>query len=365
MQNYPIRQIVITLIAALFAATAVGGLEVSAQGPEVVFVTSPGEGETVSDIITVTGAVDFWDFQKYDLFLKTGDSLVWGATGYAPVINGNLARLDTKIFVDGTYQVLIRLVRNDSNYTEFAGPMITIANNLGAPLPHPEIDSSLLYPPLSNKAIIRIRNCSGRNIEFDYVGITGGCSHDNLWIMAKTEDMPLCTTEDALVNPCTYRGTAVGEGEERGATYELVADGGKIYTAEYAGEGRLFLNEIPGDERAETDTGGQINLADETRFQNPPEPLMMAGDEQAEAAPAEAAMAPAPTPAPAATEAPAAAAPAEESTGQPEGETQAVLPESGQAAQELSSSFVISAVGLLLLMLVGGVVAVRKGKEQV
>jgi hypothetical protein len=268
MNNHSARYLVISVVAVAFVLVAVSGAMVSAQGPgETVFVTTPADEDTVSGIITVTGAVDFLDFWRYELFLKTGDQMVWAATVYAPVINGNLALLDTKAFMDGTYQIVIRLVRSDSNYTDFAGPTFTIANNLGAPLPFPEVESSYLYPPVSGAAVARIRNCSGKTLEFDYVGDTGGCSADDLWIMAKPQESPLCVSVDVLLLPCRYRGTAVGMGEERGVTYEFEAVPGKAYIIEFAGDAKLFINETDGDERASTDTGHLIDLANPDRFQ--------------------------------------------------------------------------------------------------
>ncbi len=230
------------------------------------------------------------------------------------------------------------MVRSDSNYTEFAGPTITIANELGAPLPHPEIESSYLYPPLSGAAIARVKNCSGLALEFDYVGDTGGCSADDLWIMSKPQDSPICTSVDVLLLPCNYRGTAVGMGEERGVTYEFEAVPGKAYIIEFAGNAKLFINETEGDERASTDTGHLVDLSNPDRFQNVAQVAVeSAGQAEGAAAPA--------------------------ASGSEEAETQTVLPVSGQAATEANVSFIITGAALLVLMLAGGLVAVRRGKR--
>jgi hypothetical protein len=129
MKFHPLRYL-LAVVVILFLFALGNRVSAFAQGDELVYITSPTDGATVAGIITVTGAVDFPDFLKYELFLKTGDELIWGATVYAPVINGNLARLDTKTFADGVYQIIIRKVGRDSNYTEFLGPTLVIENNL-------------------------------------------------------------------------------------------------------------------------------------------------------------------------------------------------------------------------------------------
>jgi hypothetical protein len=191
---------------------------------------------------------------------------------------------------------------------------------------------------VSGAAVARIRNCSGKTLEFDYVGDTGGCSADDLWIMAKPQESPLCVSVDVLLLPCRYRGTAVGMGEERGVTYEFEAVPGKAYIIEFAGDAKLFINETDGDERASTDTGHLIDLANPDRFQTVSQ-LAVESTGQAEVVAA-----------PAASDS--------EVT-----ETQEVLPVSGQATNEANISFIISAATLIVLMIAGGLVAIRRGKR--
>lgn len=318
---------------------------VLAQQGETVYLTGPTAGETVSGLITVTGAVDFADFQKYELFLKTGEQLVWAATVYAPVINGDLAFLDTRTFPDGAYQLVVRMVRNTSNYTEFMGPTFYIENNLGAPLAHPEIESSPLYPPVSG-AVARVRNCSGNNLEFDYHSPTGFCSGGNLQILPKAETSSVCPYQDILLIPCEYRGTAAGQGEPRGAGYSFVAEAGKIYEVNYPGGGVVYIAEAEGNERAATDVGG-LAPGDPARLQPVP------AAEAARMAETAAAVEQAPAPADVSTSAPAVAAPSAPA------KTDTMLPESGQASQS-QTAFVVVAAGLILLLVVGGVVAARR-----
>jgi|GEM_PF-1388762 len=366
MKYYAARhRYLITTLVVLLLLVAVNGATVFAQeleppAPhlETVAITSPAEGETISGIITVTGTVDFPDFVKYELFLKTGDQLLWGATVYAPVINGNLAFLDTKAFADGTYQIVTRQVKSDSNYDDFLGPMITIDNGLGSPQ-EPEVESSPLYSPVAG-TLLRVRNCSGFNMEFDYVSPQGFCSFDNLWIMPKLQDMPLCTTVDILLIPdCEYRGTVGAEDDKaRGSRYEFQAELGDIWELNYPGGDRIFLNKIKGDARAETDTGG-LDLKDPMRIES----LMNVSGRPVPDAPIS--VAPLPAPVPAAT----AAAPEEQpapaptdSSSEPAEEPESLLPVSG-AAHETTMPFAVVATGLILLMVVGGLVAIYRGKQ--
>lgn len=329
MTKYQFRRwFMAALLAGLVLLVPQYGTQAWAQEEGTTYITSPADGETVSGLITVTGAADFDDFLKYEVLLKSGDDRAWAATVYAPVVNGNLARIDTRTYLDGVYQLVIRQVNSDSNYTDYVGPTINIQNGLGAPLPHPEIESSFLYAP-EGAALARVKNCSGRNMEFDYIG-EGSCSAGNLWIMPKEQDSPVCTSVDILLQPCEYRGTAVGEGETRGVSYSFVAEAGKIYQLDFPGGDRLFIGEIPGDERASTDTGG-------TPRDNP-----------------------------AVAQPPATAQPTQAQTTKAGGSSSAsaapqpdVLPVSGQG-QVSNLAFITAAVSLILLLIVGGVLAVRK-----
>ncbi len=354
MTSYPARYIVMTVVIAALLAVTINGAVVLAQEPETLFVMNPAEDETVSGVITLTGATDFLDFLKADIFLKSGDNMIWAATVHAPVINGNLARLDTRTFEDGDYQVIIRKVTSDSNYTDFEGPAFTIFNNLGAPLAHAAEEANFLYPPLSH-GLARIKNCTGLDIKFDYEGL-GNCSADNLELKAKAQDNPLCPYVDVTLIPCEYRGTVVGLGEERAATYGIEVEAGNVYEFDYAGNGRLFINTTKGDARIGTDTGG-LPLTDPARLQ----PVMEPAAEEA----IEAAMAPAEEGATAepAKETPAEVVAAPTPSDSESADTQMVLPVSGQAASEINVTYIIAAAGLILLMVVGGFVAVRRGKQ--
>lgn len=367
MKNYSFKHAVVGIMVLLLVV--LGAAAALAQGGETIVVTSPAEGETVSDIVVVTGAVDFPDFLKYEVFLKAGDNSLHGATGFSPVINGNLAQLDTKTYPDGSYQLIVRAVGTDSNYTDFPGPVFTIQNDLGAPLAHGEVFQSYLYPPQSGMALLRIQNCGGYNMEFDYTSPEGFCSHGNYWIMGKPQDATLCTHEDILVAPCEYRGTAWPEdGQGRALTYSFIAEAGKVYDINYPGGGKLWINETPGDERAPTDTGG-LDPMDPERFQSVEEIEGGAGEAEA--------MMEASGEAVSATKVEATQVETTEAVETEKGEavvttektvvtaetTEVILPESGQAASPSRLPFAVAGGALILFMVVGGVVAMQRGKQ--
>ncbi len=360
MKNYSFKHAVVIILVLLLVA--LGAVAALAQGGETIVITNPAEGDTVSGIVVVTGAVDFPDFLKYEIFLKAGENSLHGATGFSPVINGNLAQLDTKTYPDGSYQLIVRAVRTDSNYTDFPGPVFTIENNLGAPVAHGEVFQSYLYPPMSGLALIRVQNCGGYNMEFDYTSPEGFCSHGNYWMMGKMQEATLCTHEDILVIPCEYRGTAWPEdGQGRALTYSFVAEAGKVYDINYPGGGKLWISETPGDERAPTDTGG-LDPMDPERFQSIEEIQAGAGgatmEESAEAVSATTVE----TTQVVEAEEGKAVVTTEETMTTVE-TTEVILPESGQAASPSSLPFAVAGGVLILFMVVGGVVALQRGKQ--
>jgi len=345
-------RVIIWGLTILLLLTIFGASAVLAQGGTTVFITTPAEGNTVSGVVNVTGAVDFPDFVKYDLFLKSGDQMLWGATAFAPVINGTLARLDTRTVPDGAYQLVVRQVHSDRNYTDFVGPTFYIENNLGAPLAYAEVPASPLYAPVSG-AVARIKNCSGVDLQLNYHSPQGFCSSDDLWIKPKMADTDFCPFVDVLLTPCEYRGTAVGLGESRGATYSFTAEAGKVYEMNYAGGDVIYIAEIEAEERDPTDTGA-LPVGDPNRLQSPAD--------AAEAVEAEEEMSTESTEAAASAEPAvvvATAAPAEPAEEAAPQSSDTVLPESG-SSEPISLPFIIVGGGLIALLVIGGIAAARK-----
>jgi hypothetical protein len=323
MKNYPWRYVMMVVVVLLLTTTS----NVWAKAPETVEITSPTEGGKTAGVLNITGSIDFLDFMKFELFLKTGGELLWAATVYAPVTQGTLAHLDTRIYPDGMYQLVMRTVKTDSNYKEYTGPSFVIENNLGAPRPYPEIESSPLYLPTAG-ALARIRNCSGDNLNITYGSPGSFCSADDLWIPFKNEHSPLCPYVDVLLIPnCEYRGTAMGQGQPRGANYSFKAEQGKLYELNFAGGDRLFINQLKGET-----PGSAVSSPASQSDQSPP----AAAADTAKIAP-----------------------PAAVTSTQPATSTKPMLPVSG-AGQTPKTTVILGAVGVLLLLLIGGIVALRR-----
>ncbi len=336
MKSHPL-QYVILIVLAIIVSVSFGQPAPAAAQEGNVFITTPANGSTVTGLVTVTGAAAFPDFLKYEIFLKPGKGeLLWVATTYAPVINGNLARFDTRTYQNGTYQMIIRQVHGDSNYTEAVGPTITIDNELGAPLPYPEIEPSYLYMP-EKYALVRLKNCSGVDLKFDYGSPNGFRSADSLDLKAKGQDTTYCPFEDFVLIPGEYRGSATGSGEKT-YTYAFQAEVGKVYELIYNGEGagrnQFIINYIQPDKRASTDTGGT---------QGPIEAV---------------ASAPTQTPVPlAGAVAPAAAEPASVAPAEAPAQSNSILPATGQG-EPSGLPFVLIGAAVVLLVVGGGALLV-------
>lgn len=329
------RYLMLALLAAALLVSVITTTPTAAQGAEGVAITNPAAGETVSDVVVVTGAVDFPDFLKYDFFLKTGDNMIWVATGYSPVVNGNMLRLDTKTLADGTYQVVVRKVTSDSNYTDVMGPSFTIQNGQTAPNAFSEVETTFLYPA-PGKATLRARNCTGEDFFTDYNSPDGFKSSGEITLPPWGGE-GVCPYADIALIPASYRGTAKGGAQLEGIGFNFYAEAGKVYEMNYngpaAGAAAVYIAEVEPDERASTDTGG-LSPDDPARAQSEANMAATGGD----------------TMAPASTAA------------QSGGAAQEMLPATGQAAPD-TAPFAVAAVGLIVLMLVGGLFAIKRGKQ--
>lgn len=338
MGYFPPRRFVMVIAAVILLLAVVSG-QVLAQESGTVNIVNPAAGETVSGLITVTGTVTFPDFLKYELFLKRGEELIWAATVYSPVVQGNLARLDTRTFIDGSYQLVIRQVGANSQYVDVLGPTFTISNSLGAPLPFPEVEPNFLYP-VEDKALVRVRNCSGQDMTFDYGSPEGFRESGQINLPPKPE-VGICPFTDLALQPAEYRGTGKGGGQPEGITYSFMAEAGKVYQIIYNGPGaganELYIGPIEEDE------------LDKISLPASPGP---AATPVAGAAPAVDTIVAAPTAAPPAVSDPGASAEAL-------AKTQAMLPVSGQGS-ESRTAFVVVGVALIVLLVLGGVWAANK-----
>ncbi len=322
MKKYISRCMVIIATVAILLLRPNNQGQVLAETP-TVSITSPAEQATVSSLAVIVGTVDFADFLKYEIFLQGGGNMIWAAVGYSPVTNGNLARLDPRTFADGTYRMIVRQVRKDSNYTDFTGPTFKIDNPLNAPLPYyPEVEPNFLYPA-AGKAIARFRNCTGSNIELDYGSPTPFLSSGQIKLAGKKEGV-ICAFADIMLLPGEYRGTAREGNNATG--YGFMAEAGKVYQLLYngtaVGKFNITVETIKGDDK----TGKASSLV-QTAVVTP----TLSVSNASVVAPA---------------------APVAEKK---------VLPESGQEIIS-QTPFVLEGMAFILFMVVTGVIAIYRGR---
>ncbi|OQY48332.1 MAG: hypothetical protein B6242_02565 [Anaerolineaceae bacterium 4572_78] len=212
-------------------------------------IISPTHGTTVSGVVTIRGTAKHSALDKYEVFLKDGDNLLWVTTAFSVVENGNLARLDTRKFPKGMYQLVIRLVKADGNYQNFDGPIITIGDQSATDTHAAQVESAFLYST-PGKAIARLRNCTGQALTFDYNSFQDFRSSGELALDGKQSD-DMCEYIDFALVPGKYHGTAKGLAEDDGFTYEFEAIDGSIYNITYNGSGaglfELAIEPISGD----------------------------------------------------------------------------------------------------------------------
>lgn len=316
MRNFTHRHIKILVALVMFLLVWQPAL---ANDPTQTSITQPMEGDTITEMTIIAGSVQFPNFDRYEIFLKDGVNKIWVASGYTSIMNGNLARLDPRMFADGSYQLLVRQVREDSNYTYYEGPTFYIDNPIDAPLPYyPEIEPSFLYAA-EDRAIIRVKNCSGFDLTFDYNSPQGFRSGGDTKLPAK-RDEAICTFEDIALIPGEYQGTAKEESTTPGKGYTLMAEAGKVYEVLYnggTGDYQLVIQETQAEGRATANT--------------------MIGPAQSSSTPAQASSPPA-------TE--------------PQAQSQ-MLPHAGAEMTSQSPSpipFIIAGIGFVLLIVIGGLV---------
>ena len=312
MKRHPLR-IMLCVMAMVLLGLTIGTLPTSAQDDMVAF-TNVSDGQTISALTVLEGTITFPDFLKYEIFLQSGNSLIWVANSHGRVINGSLARLDPRSFQSGSYQLVVRKVNSDSNYTDELGPTITIDNPNGSPAPYYlEVEPSFLYPS-EQFAVLRVRNCTGEDFNFDYTSPDGFKSAGDATLPGKPTGETICVFQDIALIPGEYRGTGQGGGQTEGAPFTIVVDEWMTFELLYNGPG----------------AGHNMIIAQQVPFDEGQGDAMPMHDEQANVA----------------------------AVAQPAPET--ILPTTGDLAEDASRFPVVLVVLLLLVLGAGGAIAVWK-----
>lgn len=135
----PVLAMLLWLLIAAFIAPTVAA--------QTSGISSPTAGQTVTGVINVTGTATDANFLRFELaFLRDATpetGWIVFADGDQQVVNGVLATWDTTvgqnvnapIYPDGSYQLRLRVVRNDFNYDEYFVGNIIIENGSTVDLP--------------------------------------------------------------------------------------------------------------------------------------------------------------------------------------------------------------------------------------
>ncbi len=127
-------------IAMLAAALGIGvGGSVIAAPPAQgrAEIMSPKSGDIVQGAISIRGTATHPNFWKYELAwaISNRPGANWNliTVQETPVVDGQLAAWNTALIPDGTYDLRLRVVRQDANYEEVFVRSIIVANE-GPPL---------------------------------------------------------------------------------------------------------------------------------------------------------------------------------------------------------------------------------------
>lgn len=134
----------VLLLATLLWAWGAGGRPALAQSNGF---SAPAPGDTVSGIVNIVGTATDPSFLRYELaFLQdanAGAGWIVFAEGSQPVNGGVLTVWDTTVgrsvgapvFPDGSYQLRLRVVKQDYNYNEYFVAGVSVFNAGPTPTP--------------------------------------------------------------------------------------------------------------------------------------------------------------------------------------------------------------------------------------
>lgn len=152
----------LALVLALGAFSCCVVATAYAQGANAI--TSPRDNAVVQGAVLIEGTAAGADFLRYELaffkeFDPQGDWVVF-ATGDQPVVNGVLTTWDTTVgrdagapfYLDGTYRLRLRVVREDSNYDESFVLGISLSNEEPAVTPEDTPEAQPAASPIPTSA---------------------------------------------------------------------------------------------------------------------------------------------------------------------------------------------------------------------
>jgi len=144
-----IRHVAGRVIWVLMLAVALSGLPLAAGAAPAADagtpgITSPASGATVSGTITITGYASDPRFLKWQLDLLPGGDAGAGTFVGLGLTPGTFSQvLNTTLYPNGAYVLRLRVVRTDTNYSEY--PINLTINNSGGPAATTAVPGVPLY----------------------------------------------------------------------------------------------------------------------------------------------------------------------------------------------------------------------------
>jgi len=127
----PFWRLGIVLLGLLLLGQAIRSPLAAAQGPNGIF--APAKNSTVRGQVQIVGTAVHPEFLRYELFFGPCpvSGAEWCGIGdavFRQVQNGLLGVWDTTRIPDGTYQIQLRVVKQDGNYESYLVTGLTVAN---------------------------------------------------------------------------------------------------------------------------------------------------------------------------------------------------------------------------------------------
>jgi hypothetical protein len=167
----PLVLSVVLATALVMVTPPVGAAPTRQESEGTAEITLPQQGETVRGVVLIVGTALHPDFNNYTLEFGFDPNVdqqwfpVQDPVGQQ-VQDGPLAEWDTTVVADGTYQLRLRVVRNDGQTDEFIVTGITVSNavptqpptvvpsvtpspTVGVPTPGPSPTPLIQQPPTS------------------------------------------------------------------------------------------------------------------------------------------------------------------------------------------------------------------------
>lgn len=150
------------LAVVVLAITAVAGPvgDARAQFPDATTPTpdrrvlneiaAPRSNDAVAGLVAIIGTALVQDYIRYEVHISPSgmENWQWLETGYSVIRDGVLAAWNTHLLPDGRYDIRVRAINRDGNYSEAFARRVEV-RNANPPTPTPRFDLAGLQQPPS------------------------------------------------------------------------------------------------------------------------------------------------------------------------------------------------------------------------